>query len=129
MKFLSAFMAVAEITTLGVWSMYWAGQLLHILLVASLTIKSSLPNGITSVTSYLRAKWIPLVCRMFLTTAAFMIVWDNPQMVNIQAYTHGILATSALAGLLGWFSDSVFDKVLSFIPALSGSLPKLDDKN
>jgi hypothetical protein len=116
---------VTGLSSLGVWIMYMLGQFLHILLTANLAVHSKI-NGIASFGIYFKTRWIPIVCRLFLTTLTFVLVWDNPALVNIESLMHTTATQIAMAGILGWFSDSVFDKVLSVVPWLQRELPAIE---
>jgi len=110
---------------LAIWLLYFIGQALHVLLAANLVIKSKL-NAVSSLGSYFQLRWIPLVCRLFLTTLSFMIVWENPVLFNLEHLIPTVGTQAAMAGILGWFSDSVFDKLISLIPWLQRELPAVE---
>ena len=112
---------------LSVWGFYFIGQALHILLAANLVIKSKL-NAVGSLAGYFSLRWIPLLCRLFLTTLSFVIVWNNPALVNIEHLMPTISTQVAMAGILGWFSDSVFDKFISMVPWLQKELPAVPNE-
>lgn len=109
-----------------IWAFYVVGQVLHLLTTASLAVQSKL-NGLDSVGSYLKLRWIPLTGRMFLATLGFMFIWDNPSLVDIDQYLKTLYAQIAVAGALGWFSDSLLDKFVAllsrFVPVLQRELP------
>jgi hypothetical protein len=116
---------MALIGTLGVWCFYIAGQFLHLLLGAHLALASKL-NSVTTYSEYLRIRWVPILCRLFLTTAAFVIVWGNPAILELTRFMPTVATQIAMAGILGWFSDSVFDKLLGMIPIMQKELPMID---
>jgi hypothetical protein len=99
--------------------------LLHMLSVANLATKSK--NRTThSMKEYLSWRWVPISCRVFLSILAFVLVWDNPSLINgIDRFMGAPSSQIAIAGILGWFSDSLLDKVVSAIPALQKDLPVL----
>jgi hypothetical protein len=107
---------------LAIWACYLVGQALHVLLGANLVIKSKL-NAVTSLGGYFALRWIPLLCRFFLNTLIFVVVWNNPVLVNIEHLMPTVSTQIAMAGILGWFSDSVFDKFISMVPWLQKELP------
>lgn len=121
----SLLFVVGLVGTLGVWGFYIAGQALHLLLGAHLSIQSKL-NSVTSYSEYLRIRWVPITCRLFLTTLAFVIVWDNPAVMDLARFMPTVAARIAAAGILGWFSDSVFDKLLGLLPLTNKELPSID---
>jgi hypothetical protein len=107
-----------------VWLLYFIGQALHILLAANLVIKSKL-NSVDSLRTYFALRWVPLVCRLFLTTLTFVLLWNNPAIANIEKLMPTFSTQVAMAGILGWFSDSVFDKIISLVPWLQRELPAI----
>jgi hypothetical protein len=110
-----------------VWLLYFFGQLLHILSSAYLAIRSN-KNNVQTLIEYLKSRVIPLVSRLFLSTLAFIIVWDNPKLnIEFSQYITNGLTQAAMAGILGWFSDSLFDKVVALIPWLGKELPVIHD--
>jgi hypothetical protein len=111
-----------HLSHLAVWALYMTGQVLHVLLAANLVLKSKL-NAVSSLAGYFALRWIPLLCRFFLTTLAFVLVWNNPSLVNIDHLMPTASTQIAMAGILGWFSDSVFDKFISMVPWLQKELP------
>jgi hypothetical protein len=115
----------APMNVLAVWLLYFIGQALHVLLTAQLVIRSKL-NALQNLSQYFQDRWIPLVCRLFLTCLAFMIVWENPVLFNFEHLIPTFGTQVAMAGILGWFSDSVFDKLVAFIPWLHHELPAVE---
>lgn len=107
---------------LAIWVIYFIGQALHVLLAANLVIKSKL-NAVGSLAGYFELRWIPLLCRLFLNTLIFVVIWNNPALVNIEHLMPTVSTQIAMAGILGWFSDSVFDKFISMVPWLQKELP------
>ena len=107
---------------LTIWLLYLIGQALHVLLAANLVIKSKL-NAVNSLGGYFSLRWIPLLCRFFLNTLIFVVIWNNPALVNIEHLMPTMSTQIAMAGILGWFSDSVFDKFISMVPWLQKELP------
>jgi len=104
-----------------VGAFYGLGQFLHILLIANAASRSSL-NAFKTLQDYFRARWVPIVGRAFLSILAFILIWDNPKLVDLDSWLPGLAQEGALAGILGWFSDSVLDKVVNL---LSGMFPGL----
>jgi len=109
---------------LAVWILYFIGQSLHVLLAANLVIKSKL-NAVGSLRGYFALRWVPLICRLFLTTLTFVLLWNNPSIANLEKLMPTLATQVAMAGILGWFSDSVFDKVISMVPWLQKELPAI----
>lgn len=114
------------LVTFLLWLVYFTAQILHVLLGAHLAIKSKL-NGLCGLRGYLAARWIPIVCRVFLASCTFAIVWANPFLFNMQKFVSTPTSQVALAGILGWFSDSLFDKVVGMLPGLQKEIPALPD--
>ncbi len=125
MRALLMFSGTTALTSLGVWLLYLLGQFLHVLLTANLAVHSKI-NGIGSFATYFRTRWIPIACRFFLTTLTFVLIWNNPDLFDIERFVKTTATRIAIAGILGWFSDSAFDKVLSLIPWLQKELPAVD---
>src|SRR5712692_11011983 len=100
----------------AVWPVYVVGVLLHMLSVANLATQSK--NRTThSMREYLSWRWVPISCRVFLSILAFVLVWDNPSLINgIDRFMGAPSSQIAIAGSLGWFSDSLRDRVVSAIP-------------
>jgi hypothetical protein len=110
----------------AVWAVYTTGQILHILLSANLSVHSKL-NSVDTFGRYFKLRWIPLLCRLFLTTLTFVIAWDNPSIMSLDSRFLPAGGTQiALAGFMGWAADSIFDKVIAVIPGLSKELPGVD---
>lgn len=116
---------VGLFATVGVWLFYAVGQGLHLLLGAHLSLASKL-NSVTTYREYFLIKAVPLACRLFLVTMAFILVWDNPKVVDLSGLAITTLKKCAFAGLLGFFSDSLFDKVMGFIPLTNKELPPVE---
>lgn len=54
----------------------------------------------------LRRKWLGL--------STFLLIWNNPYAIDLSGLADklGFVATLGAAGILGWFTDSVSDKVI-----------------
>ncbi len=104
--------------------MYAVGTFLHILLVANQAVRSKC-GGTETIKEYLAWRWVPISCRIFLSMLAFVLVWNNPALIDIDRFMSTTSSQIAIAGILGWFSDSVLDKVVGMIPALQKDLPMI----
>lgn len=104
--------------------MYAVGTFLHILLVANQAVRSK-SDGKHTIKEYLAWRWVPIGCRIFLSMLAFVLVWNNPSVIDIDRFMSTTSSQVAIAGILGWFSDSVLDKVIGMIPALQKELPTI----
>jgi hypothetical protein len=102
-------------------AIYMVGQFLNILFASYLAVNSKI-NRVYSVKKYFTLRWIPIVCRLFLTTVAFPLMWNKTFLSS--DFMSTFYSQVALAGILGWFSDSALDKLLSIIPFLQKELPK-----
>ena len=100
---------------------YFLAQVLHMLAVITVSIKSKL-NALHGVRDYLALRWPPLLGRLLLNTACFILVWTNPKMAPIQDFAVNMAAKIALAFIFGWFGDSLFDKVIGL---LAGFFPNM----
>lgn len=118
--------ATTFIFSLVLYSFYITGQGLHLLSGAYLSIHSNL-NSVTTYKSYFCYRWVPVSLRVFLALCAFMIIWDNPDIMDLSKFIHSPAKQWAAAGILGVFSDSVLDKVLAAFPLTKRDLPAIDD--
>jgi hypothetical protein len=116
---------ISHMSTWGVWICYFLAQALHLLLGAHLSIHSKL-NSVGSYREYFSLRIVPILCRVFLTTLVFLEVWYNQSVLDLSRFTPTIQTQVAMAGILGWFSDSLFDKFLALIPGLQKELPAMD---
>lgn len=101
---------------------YLIGQGLHIAMNAVTTIRSKL-NAIDTWGQYFSNQGIFIAVRFFLTTAMFLIVWENPKLGNFDQWSLGPLTRIGLAGLLGYSMDSLFEKIAALI-GIAPELPK-----
>lgn len=108
----------------SIWVMYVIGQFLHIISTAYYAIISH-KNATDSFGKYLAVRWVPIVSRLFLTTATFVLAWNNPSILDLERFMPNVASKIAMACILGWFSDSLFDKVISLVPMLRGELPSV----
>lgn len=107
----------------GVWSLYIIGNALHVLLKAQAAKQSTL-NSLSDISGYLKLHWVVIASRFFLNTMAFVFIWHSPWLVDLDKLNLPLASRLALAGMLGWFSDSVFDKVISLLSRFFPSLQK-----
>ena len=110
--------------TFLVWTCYFLGQVLHILVDSSSVVKNK-ANVINSYKAYFSAYWTTIAARFFLLSCMFPFVWDNPSAFDIQGVMHTTGTQIGASGILGWFCDSAWDKLLSFMPWLKGKLPEV----
>lgn len=110
----------------AIWPFYFIGQALSILAAANASVHSKI-SGVTCFEEYFRARWIPIACRLFLASMAFVWVWNNRVLVDIDRFTQNLGSQVAIAGGLGFFSDKVLDVVLNlasrFLPGLQKEVP------
>lgn len=114
-----------------VWIFYFVGQGLHVLLVSWLASRSD-ANTLSGPFAYVKLRWVPILCRVFLVTLSFMFIW-LPVIGALSGVIKAYMQLVALAGVFGWCSDSVWDKFIALlapvVPALQKEqLPKLEDK-
>ena len=108
---------------LVVFVFYNAGLLVNVLGGAFATMQSKL-NGIKSVGAYLKLRWIPLAMRWFICVCMFLFLWENPSVLNIERFMPTFGAHIAVAGIVGFLSDAVWDRVLGIVaPGIHKSLP------
>jgi hypothetical protein len=105
-----------------IWLVYVLGQLVHIFVRAAYAVQSKL-NSVKSYRDYFYFKWPVIVSRFFIALAVFPLVWDNPKLFNIDGFILSAQSAAGIAAILGWFSDSLLDKILGLIPWFKQELP------
>lgn len=114
---------------LGIWIWYLIGQLIHTLLQLSAVSKAK-NNPAGSVLQAFKQRWLAVVARLFVATAFFLLVANDPQIflrilsaigLTFDPGPAGIKMSAGLAGLFGYFADSL----LGFIPGLKGTVPTI----
>lgn len=93
--------------------LYFVGQVTHTLAKADAIVG---PDGKRiAFRAYLAARWRQIVAKKVLGFAIFLLIWDNPALVDLSiVFDNASLRTlAALAIILGYFSDSIADKFLS----------------
>ena len=107
----------------GLLLSYMTGQLLLVICTAFLASKSRL-NGIHGLLGYFALRWPPLALRWFISLCLFMLVWNNPKVMNLDNWVPTFPMQMGLSGIFGWVSDSVLDKVIALIfPGVNKELP------
>lgn len=101
---------------------YLLGQGLHIWLNAVTTVRSKL-NAIASYREYFNNQGPFIVVRFVLTTAVFLIVWENPAIGNLAQLAIGPLTKIGFSIFAGYGSDSLFEKFAAFL-GWAPELPK-----
>lgn len=114
-----------------VWLLYFWGQLSH----AALQVDSQARKAKLTRRSVFYTTWPRIVYRVSISTALFMLVWDNPGLITgafsmighpLGADETAVLAipmNNALALLYGLLTDSL----LGYVPFLKSQLPDLND--
>ena len=106
---------------------YMMGQFLLVVTTAFIASKSSL-NGVKSWTEYFRLRWPPLALRWFISLCLFLLVWNNPKVLDLDNWLPNFATHLGMSGIFGWVSDSALDKVLAIIfPGLNKELPPVPD--
>lgn len=109
----------------GLLAFYMLAQFLLAISVAYIASKSKL-NGISDLVSYFKLRWPPLALRWLISLSLFMLVWNNPHVLNLDAWVPTYPMQLGLCGIFGWVSDSVLDKVLALIfPGVNRELPPI----
>lgn len=107
------------------WVIYGLAQLLHMTVRAGLASRSQYTPWV-SVRQYTSKFWPQLVARIFLASLAFWWWIHYPQQVGSVVLLPVNFAT---AGIFGWFSDSVLDKLIALVmPAAKVNLPPLPEE-
>jgi len=114
-----------------IWILYYWGQLSH----TALQVDSQARKAKMTWKAVLSVTGIRLIYRMTFSTAIFMLVWNNPQLIvkalgffgmSISSEESSVLAlpmNNALALLYGLLTDSL----LGYIPVLKSQLPDITD--
>ena len=93
---------------------YMTGQVLLVICTAFIASKSRL-NGLQSWMDYFKLRWPPLALRWFISLCTFALIWNNPKVMNLDAWVPTFEAQMGLSGIFGWVSDSILDKGLAII--------------
>jgi hypothetical protein len=104
---------------------YNIGQAFNVLAGAYIASRSSL-NSIRTIWQFFVVRWVPIGIRWFLCLCLFFVVWGNPKLLNLEQYMPTFPIHLGVAGMLGWVSDSVWDKVLALLlPGIQKELPAI----
>jgi hypothetical protein len=111
---------------LMILAFYMLGQFFLVICTAYLAVKSTMPNGVFSLKHYFVQRWPPLALRWFVSLCLFFLVWNNSRVMDLERFMPTFPAHMGAAGLLGWLSDSVLDKVLAVVfPGINKTLPAI----
>jgi len=113
-----------------IWALYYWGQLMH----AALQVDSQARKAKMGYRAVIKITGIRLLYRITASTALFLLLWDNPQLVvkgismihpltPDEAAVFAIPINNALALAYGLLSDSL----LGYIPWLKSQLPDVED--
>ena len=110
------------------FAFYNVGLLANVLGGAFASIQSK-ANGIHTVTTYFRLRWIPLAVRWCICVFMFLILWQNPSLnLGFEKIMPNLAAHIGVAGALGYLSDAVWDRLLGIIaPGIHKTLPAVPD--
>lgn len=89
---------------------------MHTMARAGLTVKSDTP--LNSLREYLGRYWPKLIPQWVLGVALFMLFWNNEALGGLLQFPQVAsrpIHKLAMALIVGWFSDSVLDKVLALV--------------
>lgn len=118
--FLAASGGKAEV---GVWAVYFIGQMIHTFLKANVVAAGRRKAGqaYTAMQYWRDNRW-EIIARKFLGACAFLFIWDNPHVVNLtsEGSKIGFRTLLAAAGIVGYFSDSLLEKITPKIMAKLG---------
>lgn len=114
--------------TKTMWALYFVGQLLHMFKRIDMT-KSSKLNGIKTYGDYLKANWISLATRLFLST--MLLGWwsTHADFLNTLFSRFGVTVgfeipfTLWTVGIYGLAIDSILDWMVGKIPFLQKEVP------
>lgn len=106
---------------------YMIGQFLLVLTTAFIASKSKL-NDVRGLADYFALRWPPLALRWFISICLFLLVWNNPKVMDLDNWMPNFQTHLGLSGIFGWVSDSVLDKVLAIVfPGLNRELPAIPE--
>jgi hypothetical protein len=124
-----------------IWVLYFVGHFFHTLAKATAAVRSKM-NPLQTVTQYVAARWAPLSIRLFLTTVLFMAWWSDPTLAQsafkaigthlsagtLKTFLEGVSfpLNPATAAIYGYASDSILDKLCSYVPWLQNEIPKVN---
>lgn len=97
--------------------LYVCAIALHTLSRAGMAAKSEYGPW-NSLKAYVGAHLYQLIPQWFLGLMLFLVLWDNAAAygpLQIPALGDTPLVKLGLAGVLGWFSDSILDKLLGLL--------------
>ena len=111
-----------------VFIFYNLGLLVNVLGGAFASMLSKV-NGIHTVATYFRLRWIPLASRWFICVMMFLIIWENPYLnLGLEKIMPNFAAHIGVAGTLGFLSDAFWDRLLAIVaPGIHKSLPPVPD--
>lgn len=108
---------------LFVWLSYNLGQLVVVTVTAYIASKSTL-NNVKSIRQYLVLRWVPLGARWILCNFMFFVLWENSGVIDLERFMPNLMAHVGVAGMLGFLSDQIWDKVLAVVlPGINKELP------
>ena len=86
-------------------------------------------NGIHTVGTYFRLRWIPLTVRWVICIFMFLILWENPSLnLGLERIMPNLAAHMGVAGAVGFLSDTFWDRLLAIIaPGIHKTLPPVPD--
>ena len=108
----------------GVWVLYILGQIVHIVADANDTVNDP-AHAVASWKVYFKTYGTRIAARFFLTMCMFPLVWSNPALLNFERFMSSTGMQVGVAGIFGYFSDSAWDHLLSFLPWLQKKLPQV----
>lgn len=100
---------------IGTYLVFFAGQILHLLERADGVAASALPNGVKTIWQFIAKNKFQISGQFFLALIIYWFVIDNPKVMNLEGLGGGYKTQFALSGALGWFADSLGDKVFKRI--------------
>lgn len=108
---------------------YIVGLAINVLAAAYIASQSKL-NNVESIAHYFKLRWVPVSIRAVLCIFLFLIVWENPAVIKLETYMPNFAAHLGVSGMLGWASDSIFDKVLAVVfPGIQHAMPAVPNES
>ena len=106
---------------------YNVGISMNVLMAAWIVAQSKI-NSIQGMKQYFAVRWPPILIRWVICIFLFLMVWENPSVMNLEKFMPNLAAHLGMAGAVGFVSDAVWDKVLAIVlPGIQKELPAVQE--
>ena len=104
---------------------YNVGISMNVLMAAWIVAQSKI-NSIQGMKQYFAVRWPPILIRWVICIFLFLMVWENPSVMNLERFMTSLSIHLGVAGVLGFVSDAAWDKLLAIIlPGIQKELPAI----